>query len=98
MARTQTMVQLSDDLLRSLDSTAALRGVSRSKLIRDFVSDGLRRAEMDQVGALISAGYRRIPQAEPDEWGDLAVSGDFATAELLVRLDAEERADGHDPW
>ena len=46
----------------------------------------------------IAAGYRRIPQAQPDEWGDLAVASDIATGELLARLDAEERAAGHEPW
>lgn len=34
MARTQTMVQLSDDLINELDLLAAGRGVSRSALIR----------------------------------------------------------------
>jgi hypothetical protein len=92
------MVQLTDGLLRSLDEAAALRGVSRSKLIRELVSDGLRRAGEDEVGEQIRAGYRRIPQAEPDEWGDLLVAGEFSTVELLVRLDAEERSAGHGPW
>lgn len=36
--------------------------------------------------------------ATPDEWGDLAALTDQATGDLLVRLDAEERAAGLDPW
>ncbi len=52
MARTQTMVQLSEELVVSLD----------------------------------------------EGWGDLSVPTDAATEELLLRLDAEERAGGHDPW
>ncbi len=98
MARTQTMVQLSEELLRSLDDMARTNGVSRSKLIRDLVTEGLRRASIDEVGARIAAGYRRIPQAEPDEWGHIHAGGDAATEDLLVRLDAEERAAGRSPW
>jgi hypothetical protein len=92
------MVQLSEELLRSLDDMARATGVSRSKLIRDLVTDGLRRASVDEVGQRIAEGYRRIPQAEPDGWGNLQADSDAATEDLLVRLDAEERAAGHPPW
>ena len=92
------MVQLSDELLRSLDAMARANGVSRSKLIRDLVTDGLRRANVDEVGQRIAEGYRRIPQAEPDEWGNVHAGNDAATEDLLARLDAEERAAGHPPW
>ena len=98
MARTQTMVQLSEELLQSLDAVAGVRGVSRSKLIRDLVADGLRRASVDEIGQQIAEGYRRFPQAEPDEWGSLELSSDAATQDLLQRLDAEERAAGQSPW
>jgi len=92
------MVQLSDDLLRSLDDAAARRGMSRSKLIRELVTDGLRRGATDELGQRMADGYRRIPQAEPDEWGDLQAAGDIATGELLARLDTEEHAAGRTPW
>lgn len=92
------MVQLTDELVESLDRTAARRGVSRSALIRELVSDGLRQVNADAVGEQIAEGYRRIPQTQPDEWGDLAVANDIATEELAQRLDAEERAAGHEPW
>jgi predicted transcriptional regulator len=98
MARTQTMVQLSEELLRSLDEVAGARGVSRSKLIRDLVADGLRRASVDEVGERIAEGYRRFPQAQPDEWGSVERGSDAATEDLLHRLDAEERATGQAPW
>jgi predicted transcriptional regulator len=98
MARTQTMVQLSEDLLQSLDELAGARGVSRSKLIRDLVADGLRRASVDAVGERIAEGYRRLPQAQPDEWGSLELGSDAATEDLLHRLDAEERATAQRPW
>lgn len=98
MARTQTMVQLSEELVVSLDEAAGRRGLSRSALIRELVTDGLRRASAESAGERIADGYRRIPQARPDAWGDLGVAADAATGELLLRLDAEERAGGHDPW
>lgn len=50
------------------------------------------------IGERIAEGYRRVPQAEPDAWGDLAADLDAANDELLARLDAEERAAGHEPW
>ena len=92
------MVQLTEELVASLDEAAAHRGVSRSALIRDLVVEGLRRANVDRLGEQIAEGYRRAPQARPDEWGDLGVAADVAAEELLVRLDAEERAGGHAPW
>ena len=42
--------------------------------------------------------YTRIPPAVPDEWGDLAAMADQASADLLRRLDAEERRQGREPW
>ena len=92
------MVQLSDSMIASLDAVAARRGRSRSALIRDLVADGLRDATSAEDGERIAAGYRRVPQMTPDAWGDPVTSADTATAELLARLDTEERAGGHDPW
>jgi predicted DNA-binding protein len=98
MARTQTMVQLTQELVESLDALAERRSVSRSALIREFVIDGLQQSTAAAVGERIAEGYRRMPQALPDEWGDLAAASDIATRELMARLDAEERAAGHAPW
>ena len=98
MARTQTMVQLTDRLVRLLDRVAARRGVSRSALIRTAVEQFLEKDEEAAVGRQIVAGYERIPPGTPDEWGDLSDISDRATADLLHRLDAEERAAGHEPW
>ncbi|MGI8945123.1 MAG: ribbon-helix-helix protein, CopG family [Thermoleophilaceae bacterium] len=98
MARTQTMVQLSHELIETLDRAAARRGASRSALIRTLLWEALRQDRDLAVGEQIAAGYRRVPQLEPDEWGDLAGGADSATEELLQRLDAEERAGGHPPW
>lgn len=92
------MVQLTSDLVEALDDVARRRGTSRSALIREFVSDGLERSGAAAVGERIAEGYRRIPQLEPDEWGDVGAATEIATGELLVRLDAEDRTAGHDAW
>lgn len=57
-----------------------------------------RTADRDEIGEAIAAGYRRIPQSTPDEWGDLSKLTESATAQTFQRLDAEERAAGIDPW
>ncbi len=98
MARTQTMVQLSDVLLEALDRAAASRGASRSALIRELLWTGLQDDHERDVGERIADGYRRVPQAEIDEWGDLAAAAERSNRDTLQRLDAEERAGGHSPW
>ncbi len=98
MARTQTMVQLSDELLAVLDEEAQRRGISRSALIRSALEDHLRAETQALVSRRIVEGYERVPPGTPDEWGETAAVADQATADLLHRLDAEERAGGHDPW
>jgi predicted DNA-binding protein len=92
------MVQLTQELVESLDALAARRSMSRSALIREFVIDGLEQSTAAAIGERIADGYRRVPPALPDEWGDLAAASDIATGELLARLDAEERAAGHKSW
>lgn len=64
MARTQTLVQLSDELLARLDARAAREGRSRSDLIREAVSGylaGDREAEIDRQ---IVEAYTRQPQED----------------------------------
>jgi len=92
------MVQLNDELIELLDEVAARRGLSRSALIRTLVSEGLRPESCVAIGEWIAAGYRRIPQIQPDEWGEVTTSSDIATEEVLARLDAEERDGDHGPW
>lgn len=98
MARTQTMVQLTDRLLRLLDQHAARKGISRSALIRTVLEEFLRKDHAAVVGQEIVAGYERIPPMTPDEWGDLSHVTDHATVDVLHRLSAEERAAGREPW
>jgi predicted transcriptional regulator len=98
MARTQTMVQLTDELVEVLDRVAERRGLSRSALIRTLLERSLREEREAMVTRSIVDGYTRIPQLTPDDWGDVAAQGDRSTDELLQRLDAEERDAGHEPW
>lgn len=98
MARTQTMVQLSDELVDAVSKEAERQGVSRSALIRRALQDYLDARAEASIGRQIAEGYARIPAATPDEWGDLARLTDQATVDLLTRLDEEERAAGLDPW
>ena len=98
MARTQTLVQLTDELLSLLDEEAAERGLSRSALIRQVLAEHLEDRREAELSRRIIEGYTRIPPGEPDGWGDLAALGDATQADLAARLDEEERAAGHDPW
>ena len=92
------MVQLTDELVEALSAEARRRGVSRSSLIRVALHEYLHAQAEASIGSQIAAGYVRLPPVTPDEWGDLAEVSDQATGDLLVRLDAEERAGGDQPW
>ena len=98
MARTQTMVQLTDELLGLLDDEARRRGVSRSALIREALDRYLAESRERDLARSIVEGYTRIPPATPDEWGDAEAQADRSTVELLRRLDAEERTGGRESW
>lgn len=92
------MVQLTDALLHLLDRRAAARGLSRSALIRAVLEEFLSNDRETLLGHAIVEGYTRIPPATPDEWGDVEELTDNATVDVLHRLEAEERAAGHEPW
>lgn len=98
MARVQTMVQLSEELIELLDRRAAGEGLSRSALIRGVLEESFAEERAAAVGRQIAEGYERMPPATPDAWGDLEATADRAAGELLQRLDAEERAAGEPPW
>lgn len=98
MTRLQTIVQFTEDLVRRLDEEAARRGVSRSALVRDAVTEYLAASRDAEIARQIVDGYTRIPPGTPDEWGDLEALNDALTDETLQRLDEEERRAGHKPW
>lgn len=73
VARTQTLVQLNDELLTLLDERAARERRSRSTLIREALEQFLRDEIDSEVGRRIVEGYRRHPQT--DEEGAWAEAG-----------------------
>jgi metal-responsive CopG/Arc/MetJ family transcriptional regulator len=70
MARRQTLVQLTDELLALLDERAARTGRSRSDLIRAAIERELGHDREAAIDAAIVEGYTRIPQREHDPWAD----------------------------
>ena len=82
----QTLVQLTDELVKLLDDRAARLGQSRSKVIRDLLEQSLAaRAQTDR--ALVE-GYRTRPQA--DAWGDLDAFTAANGRRNMEALDAED--------
>jgi metal-responsive CopG/Arc/MetJ family transcriptional regulator len=68
MARTQTLVQLTDDLLDRLDSYREREGRSRSEVIREAIERYLAADREAEVDRLIVDAYTSRP-AE-DVWGE----------------------------
>ena len=64
VARTQTLVQLSDDLLAQLDERVAREGRSRSELIRHALANYLASDREAEVDRQIIEGYTRQPQED----------------------------------
>jgi len=67
--RKQTLVQLTQTLLRRLDERAAREGRSRSALIRDAIEDYLHDEEQAEISRRIVEGYERIPQTDEEMAG-----------------------------
>jgi metal-responsive CopG/Arc/MetJ family transcriptional regulator len=69
MARSETLVQLTDDLRRLLDERAAREGRSRSAVIRDAIAAYLHDEREAAIDRQIIEGYTRIPQTvEESAW------------------------------
>lgn len=66
VSRTQTLVQLSDELLRRLDERAAREGRSRSALIRDAIEAHLYDEDKARIDREIIEGYERIPTTDEE--------------------------------
>jgi metal-responsive CopG/Arc/MetJ family transcriptional regulator len=66
VTRTQTLVQLSEELLRRLDERAAREGRSRSALIRDAIEGYLYDEENARIDREIREGYERIPETDEE--------------------------------
>ena len=64
VARTQTIVQLTDELLTELDVRRAREGRSRSELIRDAIEAYLAVDREDALDRAIVDGYTQVPPKE----------------------------------
>lgn len=94
--RTQTLVQLTDELVARLDEHAARRGISRSALVRELVAQGLAQERRDEASERLRRGYLRDPQVEGrDAWGDLS---DWVAANARRNRAALAREEGDDAW
>ncbi len=71
VARRQTLVQLTDELLALLDERAAKSGRSRSDVIRGAIERDLAADREAAIDAVIVEAYTRMPQ-EPDPWAEKA--------------------------
>ena len=90
IARKQTLVQLTDELVDLLDREAIRRGVSRSALIREAIEQHLHDAREAEIDRQIVEAYTRMPQTEEElEWADMAAE------EMARSLDEEE---GDQEW
>jgi Arc/MetJ-type ribon-helix-helix transcriptional regulator len=76
IARRQTLVQFSDDLLERLDSYRAREGRSRSDVVREAVERYLAADREAEIDRLIVEGYTRQP---PDD-----LFGDQAAKDLIA--------------
>jgi len=83
VSRTQTLVQLNDELIRRLDERAAREGRSRSSLIREAIETYMVDEARDEISRQIIAGYERIPETDEE----------MAWAEASAREMIEE-----EPW
>jgi metal-responsive CopG/Arc/MetJ family transcriptional regulator len=83
VTRTQTLVQLSEELLRRLDERAAREGRSRSAVIREAIEAYLKDEENARIDREIREGYERIPETEEE----------LRSAEASAREAIEE-----EPW
>jgi metal-responsive CopG/Arc/MetJ family transcriptional regulator len=66
VTRTQTLVQLNEELLRRLDERATREGRSRSSLIRDAIEKYLSDETKARIDREIIEGYERIPETEEE--------------------------------
>ena len=100
MARTQTLVQLTTELVEQLDDTAAAQGISRSELIRDAVAAYLHADIERSQEAEWLASYTNTPNTtQHDEWGDLSNQTASTTRTTARKISTdEERLSERNSW
>jgi metal-responsive CopG/Arc/MetJ family transcriptional regulator len=85
MARRQTLVQLTDDLVVILDAIAVKRGITRSALIRSVLESFVGREDESEKDRRMIEGYTRIPPDTEDEWGPLTPWAEDAARRLVTQ-------------
>jgi metal-responsive CopG/Arc/MetJ family transcriptional regulator len=89
IARKQTLVQLTDELVRLLDQRAAREHRSRSAVIRTAIESYLHDEREAEIDREIVAAYTRVPQTEEEhEWAEVGMD------DMLRRLEEDEGSDG----
>ncbi|MEJ7797267.1 MAG: ribbon-helix-helix protein, CopG family [Solirubrobacteraceae bacterium] len=89
--RTQTLVQLNEELVDLLDRRASAEGVSRSALVRQLLSQALQEDRSRELSRRMVEGYRAVPQETGgDAWGDLDVWTQTNARRNLAALADEE--------
>ena len=75
MARREVLVQLDDDLVEALDRIAAVRGTSRSEVLRRAARAIVEADEEARADAELIAAYTAQPQdpAETDAYMRIAI-------------------------
>ncbi len=72
IARRQTLVQLTDELIGRLDAVARRDGRTRSDLIRDAIEGLLDHDEQVEIDRQIIEGYTRTPPTDDDDaWAEV---------------------------
>lgn len=84
MARRQTLVQLTDELVDKLDELAHKEDISRSELVRRVLRDYVAREDEQEKVRRTIEGYKRIPPGTPDEWGDLDDWAEWSAREAIA--------------
>jgi metal-responsive CopG/Arc/MetJ family transcriptional regulator len=72
VARVQTLIQLTDELLDRLDRHRARAGTSRSEVVREAIESYLESDREAEIDRLIVDAYTREPPR--DVWGDEAAA------------------------
>ena len=93
MARRQTLVQLTDDMVEILDALALKKGTTRSGLIRSVLEEYLKDEDEAEKDRRLIEGYTKFPPGGDDGWGDLDALAEDA-ARRLVAEEPWERSDG----
>ena len=86
VARRQTLVQLTDDLVDVLDAIAAKQGTTRSALIRSVLEGFVMDEDEAEKDRRLIEGYTKFPpgtEDDPPEWGTLEDWADWSARQAI---------------